>query len=144
MTVVQRASSTSALTLPKQSYRGPVEIYHFAPVRTAIADSADVQLADLIAPVPRPLYFMVQLEAITAYANGDGTAPIVTLKGSTTNASVAMTAAGDAAGTFKTFVGVLDLNERLLFTPTAGTGTTETGTARINVTIVDPIGWQNP
>lgn len=139
MVIAAKFSGTSLLTLPKQRFNGPVDVYHFTPAKTALADATDVQLSDLVAPVARPLYFVVQVEILTVYANGDGTAPVVTLKGDKTGPTVALTAVGDAAGTFKTFMGVLELNEKLLFTPTAGTGTTETGTARIHVTIIDPV-----
>ncbi len=139
MNIAAKQSGTSAITGTPMSFAGPVAIYQFTAAKTAISDSTDVQLSDMIAPVPRKLYFIVRLDAITAYANGDGAAPVVTLKGSTTGSTTAMTAAGDAAGTFKLFYGQLDPNEKLLFTPTAGTGTTETGTARVSVTIIDPV-----
>lgn len=118
-------------------FNGPVDIYETTAPATAIGDSTVVQLSDMIAPVNRPLFFIATIQTITAYANGDGSAPVITLQGSL-DGSVAMTAAGDAAGKLTKFYGVLKPNEKLQFTPTAGTGTTETGTARVSVVIMDP------
>jgi hypothetical protein len=137
MVIGAKLTGTPGLTVPRYRFPGPVDVYHFSAAITAISDSTDVQLSDQIAPVNRPLYFVANVQVIQAYANGDGAAPIITLKGSLTG-SVAVTAAGDAAGTFTRYQGVLAPNEKLLFTPTAGTGTTETGTARVSVTIMDP------
>jgi hypothetical protein len=95
---------------------------------------SDVGVKDLLAAAAVARTVVVTLRVTTAFANGDGAQPTVTIgeEGNATKFAAAAVFTTAALGRVFVFTGTLTANKKLQATQVAGTGTTETGAYTID------------